>query len=345
MMSTVFDRFGCFGKLPLSREFIVDGQAQLAASGFDAWIAEALGLAAMQMGPRYRSLAVQFTPIRFSWAGRNRSETELAGILYPSRDGAGRIHPFVPLAWLNADECSGRTLEHALQLNPLFDVLEQMTDRCRRASDPSFVLDTVRNERTTWDLDGATKCSEIRRFFAESSVNEFRSRFGTEAPDLVQIVQALVESVTYLRGRDPKEVRLGVRIPLALTGNAAGAEVALWSELIRVLFRAEIPGACLFWTNEATSPNSAESPASPVAPPTDSGEATRPIAHLHFFFSTPSAAQWSGIIDADSELETISYLERPYGGPPAERMDPTLREALENGETTLARWLEAAASV
>jgi hypothetical protein len=131
-----------------------------------------------------------------------------------------------------------------------------------------------------------------------------------------------VESVTYLRGRDPEEVRLGLRIPLALTGNAAGVEIAFWTELIRVLFQAEIPGACLFWTNEAGA-----------------------TAHLHYFFSTPSSAQWSAIIDGESELETISYLERPYGGPPADRMDPALREILESGESKLSRWLEVAAAV
>jgi len=323
MSPILFDRFGCFGKLPLSREFLVDGQAALSASGFDSWIAEALGLASMQMGAGYRTLAVQFTPVRFSWArkdlnGPTPSTTELVGILYPSRDGAGRVHPFAPLAWIEPDETSSGNLEHALELTPLFDAMEQLTERCQRAPDPTHALETIRNERTPWDLDGATKRSDIIQFFAETSIDEFRSRFSGEAPDFFQIAQALVESVTYLRGRDSKEIRLGLRVPLAQTGNAAGVEIAFWSEMIRILFRSEVAGACYFWTNELA----------------DEG------AYFHYFFSTPSGAQWSAIIDPASELETMSYLERPYGGPPADRMDPSLKTALEDGQTKLARWLE-----
>ena len=34
------DRFGCFGKLPVSREFLVDGARDLSDSGFDKWVGE-----------------------------------------------------------------------------------------------------------------------------------------------------------------------------------------------------------------------------------------------------------------------------------------------------------------
>ena len=52
--------FGCYGKLPLSREFIVEGSRDLPDSGFDRWISEGVGLAKARLGPRFDELISGF---------------------------------------------------------------------------------------------------------------------------------------------------------------------------------------------------------------------------------------------------------------------------------------------
>ncbi|MCB9463370.1 MAG: type VI secretion system-associated protein TagF [Candidatus Eisenbacteria bacterium] len=328
------NRFGCFGKLPVSREFLVDGAGELARSGFDDWMAEGLGLAKMNAGnERFRSLALGFSPIRFVWSMPEGTRAA-AGVLVPSEDGAGRIHPFSVFAWIDRAESAPDDPTHPLFVRAVHDYLDRLLAECRAATDPAAVLQVVRT--ATLDFERSAH-DEYAAFIRTRSLDAlFRELDASlQVPGLVgslreQLVQALHESVSYLRGRPPIDIRLGIRCPLAPSFGATH-QVCVWIDLIRRMFGSAVPGPCSFWPH----PGLADSPGGTRPPVLTPGS-------FHFFFSRPSSAQWISLFDPDASLETISAIEQPYAGDPGDRMAPALRTIMRTPTATLSDLLERA---
>jgi hypothetical protein len=132
-----------------------------------------------------------------------------------------------------------------------------------------------------------------------------------------QIAQALVETTALLRGRDPASIRLGLVLPLSGNAERAPQEVAFWLETLEGLVRRPLAGSTYFWT--------------------DAGHPQK--KSLCFFFSDPSPAQWTAIVDPTADIDTVTCLDRPYGSRPEDRMDSRLRALLEDGERPLAEFV------
>ncbi|MEZ4649566.1 MAG: type VI secretion system-associated protein TagF [Candidatus Eisenbacteria bacterium] len=326
------NRFGCFGKLPVSREFLVDGAGELARSGFDTWMAEGLGLAKMSVGSdRFRSLALGFSPLRFVWSMPEGTRAA-TGVLVPSEDGAGRIHPFAVFAWVDRGESAPDDPTHPLFVRPIHDYLDQLLAECRRATDPGSVLQVVRGASFAFERSAH---DEYAAFVRTRSLDALFRELDTslEVPGLVgalreQLVQALHESVSYLRGRPAIDIRLGVRCPLAPSLGAT-YQVSVWIDLIRRIFGTAVPGPCSFWPH----PGATESPGSVRPPALGPGS-------FHFFFSRPASAQWISLFDPEASLETISAIEQPYAGDPGDRMSPELRNVMRSPTATLSDLLD-----
>ena len=54
------DKFGCFGKLPVSREFLVERNAELTRSGCESWVTEGVALARSPLGAAFKERATRF---------------------------------------------------------------------------------------------------------------------------------------------------------------------------------------------------------------------------------------------------------------------------------------------
>lgn len=356
-------RFGCFGKLPVSPEFLVEGASELARSGFDGWVAEGLGLARHSLGSeRFREVALGFPPLRFVWSMPEGTRAA-AGVLVPSEDGAGRVHPFALYAWIERGESAPDDPVHPLYVRPLHDYLDTLLGACRAARDPGEVLRCVRSAALDCERSAGL---EYTAFVQTRSLDAlFRDlEESLVVPGLVgrlreQLVQALFETVSYLRGRAPIDIRLGVRGPL-LPGPTVTPQIAVWIDLVRRIFGSAVPGPCSFWTHpgaQGTSPMTSDagtsppslpdavapSPASPP-PPTSPPSPASAAGAFHFFFSRPTSAQWISLVDPAASVETISALEQPYGGDPGDRMAPALRAVLRSPSATLADLLQAVRS-
>lgn len=315
--------FGCFGKLEMSREFIVDGARALSGSGFDHWVGEGLALAKSRMGPEFRERATTFPLYRFAW-GRDRS-TSLAGVMIPSRDGAGRIHPFTVFGFVPRSASDPGAPAFAHQLRDLYARCAELTESGPGLGSPAGVTEALRRIVAVAMHSEDGKVPDYDLYMEQTKVGAFwESVLGdAQSPERFQILQALVETVSYLRGRGPGEIRLGIRFPLSPQGEQVDLEVAFWLDMTAQLLRRPLEGCCYFWT------------------PGDAGALG---SALYFFFSEPSAAQWSSLVDPDLDIETMSYLHRPYGERPEDRMDPALRRVLESEGGTLAECVRWAAS-
>ena len=310
------DKFGCFGKLPVSREFLVERNAELTRSGFDSWVTEGVALARSPLGAAFKERATRFPSYRFVWTIRGGGG--LVGELGPGQDAAGRVHPFSIFAVLeNGALRSARPSEPA-RLMELHSAVAGAALRARSSEDPARLTGGVREMRTTLPGDSSAETA-YRNHVEAQNCGDFWSAVagGPLDPARYQIVQGLCETVEYLRGRNASDVRMGIRFPLP--GRSAPLAIGFWIDLVARIFRSSIDGCSYFWTE---------------------GDGIDFPPRLLFFFSTPTSPQFLALIDPHSDVESISYLERPYGSPPEERMSAGLRAILDDPATPLRALLD-----
>ena len=310
--------FGCFGKLPISREFIVEGSVSLAESGFDRWIGEGVGLAKARLGPRFKERISTFPRYRFFWDGGD--DHKLAGVVCPSEDASGRKHPFAFFAHLRGKRISA--LSSALQVWSLQERTADLLEIVSAAESPKALRETVRSMRLEQPPSKAIVEDQYQRFLQERLGDAFwRNLNGSDGDDRrFTVFQALLETLTPLRKEKDRFFRGGIRYPLP---RGSSTETALDS-----CFWLDITERCLgralgntWWLR---SPGNKE-------------EDNR---YQFLFLSPPGGTQWASLVDPADALDSISYLDRPFGiDPPEDRMDPNLRAILESKDSTLSDYL------
>ncbi|MDH5775348.1 MAG: type VI secretion system-associated protein TagF [Nitrospirota bacterium] len=85
---------GCFGKLPVSPEFIRVNAKGTTLEAFDQWIQEGLLWCRAKIGPQWRNDFLQSEPWNFMFHIPKQREW-LIGVLVPSHDKAGRVFPMM----------------------------------------------------------------------------------------------------------------------------------------------------------------------------------------------------------------------------------------------------------
>ena len=312
------EQFCCFGKLPISREFIVEGGNELSDSGFDQWVGNGVGLAKARLGNRFDQLISSFPCYRFLWsAGKERV---FAGVICPSKDAAGRKHPFSLFACLRGK--SESTLSTAIEVWRYQEAAAAMTESLSGVESPGALRDLLRSADQSPPSNETAPEEEYQSYLNERlGIDFWQSLTDHETSDQRFIVlQALVETLAPLRKGDPRAFRGGIRYPISNSGNVASAmESSFWIDLTERFLR-----------RPRTSSWSLRSPEK-----TEDGR-----AFCFLWLTTPADSHWISLVDQQSELESISYLDRPYGTePPEHRMDPNLRTVLQSDRASLSEYL------
>ena len=134
------------------------------------------------------------------------------------------------------------------------------------------------------------------------------------------IVQAMLETLTPWGENKDRIFSGGIRYPLPRGGHTKAAMAScFWLDLTaRCLGRAI---GETWW----------------FRPP---GESESDNRSMFLFLSPPGGNQFASLIDPAADLDSISYLDRPYGAePPEERMDPDLRAILTANTSSLSDYL------
>ncbi|MFH1843608.1 MAG: type VI secretion system-associated protein TagF [bacterium] len=310
--------FGCFGKLPISREYIVEGSRWLSESGFDQWIGEGVGLAKARLDQHFHQRITGFPHYRFFWDGGQ--DNQLAGVMCPSEDAAGRKSPFALFACLRGSRISA--ISTALQVWSLQEQAATLLESVSTAESPVTLRESIRSADQNPPFNNQDFQAEYQRFLAEQSGGSFWRNVGATTDDggRFTVLQALVETLEPLRRNKNRAFRGGIQYPLS-RGNSTDTalESCFWLDLTENCLGH--PLASSWWFR------------SPGEPQADS-------RHLFLFLSPPTGNQWISLIDPDMDLESISYLDRPYGvEPPEQRMDPNLRAILESETSNLGEYL------
>ncbi|MFC1572649.1 type VI secretion system-associated protein TagF [Candidatus Eisenbacteria bacterium] len=321
------EHFGCFGKLPVSREFIVEGARDLSESGFDRWIGGGVGLAKARLGARFGERISNFPRYRFFWSdGKDRM---LAGVICPSEDAAGRKHPFALFACVRGKQPSAPSI--ALQIRGLQEQAEGLLDSFSSTLSSTLTLaalrEALRLARQEPTRPDSNPQQEYQRFLGEVPGVGFCGDTNEEGlgDGRFRVFQALVETLSPPRKGDRRTFRGGLRYPLAKGDSAQTAlESCFWLDLTERCLGQTLGGACWLHPSQGT-------------------EEGHPYFFL--FLTTPSDSQWISLVDPGENLESISYLDRPYGTePPEQRMAPDLRSLLVSRRATFRDYLEWASA-
>jgi len=310
--------FGCFGKLPISREYIVAGSRCLAASGFDQWVGEGVGLAKARLDQHFNERITGFPHYRFFWDGGQ--DNQLAGVIRPSEDAAGRKSPFALFACLQGSRVSATST--ALQVWSLQEHAATLLESVSTADSPATLRESIRLADQSPQYNNQDFQTEYQRFLAEQSGNAFWHNVGKTGGDngRFTVLQALVETLEPLRKNKNRAFRGGIQYPLSRGDSTDTAlESCFWLELTENCLGHPLGGNWWFRSPGGTEVDN---------------------RHLFLFLSPPTGNQWVSLIDPCMDLESISYLDQPYGvEPPEQRMDPNLRAILESDTSTLGDYL------
>ncbi len=308
------DTFGCFGKLPVSREFLVEGSRVLSESRFDRWVGEGIGLSKARLGPRYDEKVMSFPVWRFLWTGGTGTSL-LAGAMKPSLDGAGRRHPMSAYLVTEARGAAAAGPLKPVLYEPAVEQASGLIAGAAAANTPPEVLELVRKAPPP-RIDRAAAESACRAFASGRKISEFFDECLGDpgSPLRYQVMQAFAETVDHFRSRNPKDIRVGLRCPVTAGNGEQGAmEAAFWVDMIARRMKKQLDGYNVFRSCPAE------------------GSA----ADLLFFFAEPSGTQWIMLIDRDVDIESVSCLDRPYGGDPVARMEPQLKRLMESPDAVL----------
>jgi type VI secretion system ImpM family protein len=234
------------GKAPSHVEFLRLHAGEPPLVAFDTWLAESFEWALGHGGPAFSDA---FSHARVhAFALRAPGERGVVcGVLGPSADSAGRRFPLAIAA-------AARVAED-VEARP--DLLPLIFENVWSAADGLFGLV---QSGALGELTGARGGSEVApdlaldeaaalyaRWAAELPLGELWQLIGVDRADAGAWLRALSLAVEPLRGKEPPETRLALRLPL---GRAGGVAACFWIDVVRRLlgWRHTLPS--FFWSHD-----------------------------------------------------------------------------------------------
>ena len=244
--------FRAFGKLPYHADFLQVGPSSAPVARFDDWLTESVEWAHARTGQAWRDAFGSGGVRAFVYvAGAEGGHGSLIiGALAPSQDQAGRQFPIsiatcldlgadfsgepalLPLACEDIWQDAGRYLaELGLTNEPLSRIADV-------PAPPLFDFAEAQYSYSAWSE--ALPLSELWALISASLSLE----------SLRHTVRWITETVRPHRHREPPSTRLALRLPL---GEAGGAAVCFWLDVVRrlIAWRKTVPS--FFWSHEGST--------------------------------------------------------------------------------------------
>ncbi len=244
---------GIFGKARHQAEFLRVHSGSPSLGLFDSWLTETVEWAAARSGPAWPQAFAQGAIHAFVFQPHSLpSNHVVCGVLGPSADSAGRQFPLVVAAPLNV----AAQLLASPQLLPF--VLEAFWANASQllgsvqATPLSELHSAAAALLAEADLSADDAESLYANWSAELPMAELRALLGppfdTETASLA--LRLLAATAEPFRGTERPRTPLSFRLPL---GQAAGAALCFWLDLVRrsMRWRSTIPS--FVWSHDGTS--------------------------------------------------------------------------------------------
>jgi type VI secretion system ImpM family protein len=249
---TTRSAFGALGKLRSEREFLRLHASDPAFLAFDEWLVDNMEWAARGAGEGWSSAYASGSVQAFSFRVPGPTPAVVAGALGPSADAAGREFPFSVLtrvanapAYARAPQCLPLLLEELWQIASecVVDATqtagEYLTERLARLYLPEPGSPTEAAAAYT-EWTGSLALSDMKELLYGVPHEEASVPFETALRFIVDLVKPH-------RGVDHPKTPLSIRCPL---GEAGGAAVCFWIDLVRRAARWKASLPSFFWSHD-----------------------------------------------------------------------------------------------
>lgn len=243
--------FAALGKLRSEREFLRLRASDPALLAFDEWLVDNMEWAARGAGAGWADAFAEGPVQAFFYRvpGAARSpDTLIAGALAPSADAAGRGFPFAVLARVDAAPFASHP-----ETLPLFleEVWQSASECVVDATDSGGAHLSQRLERLHIPdaPEAQAAASEYAEWTASLPLSDLCELLFGEggAQRLEGAIRFVVDLVEPHRGVDYPKTPLTLRCPL---GEAGGAAVCFWIDLVRRAARWKASLPTFFWSHD-----------------------------------------------------------------------------------------------
>jgi type VI secretion system protein ImpM len=162
MLEKISLEVGCFGKLPLSPEFIRVNAKGPALQGFDQWLQEGLHGYRASSGGSWIQNYLQSDTWSFLFAVPGGTEC-LVGVVAPNQDKAGRGFPMVIFLRLDAQEFAGRLHKAPMYFQSFLDGAKQMVEEEWKG----YSLQEFRERVNSWEAPEPGNWDSLDRLYQE----------------------------------------------------------------------------------------------------------------------------------------------------------------------------------
>ena len=242
---TVAGRSGLVGKLKGRAEYLPVPSSSPSFAAFDAWLSTSIEWAGSRAGPSWPECFARGAAHGFVFRAPGSTPNELlCGAIAPSRDQAGRQFPLALATPLRLPpELLARP-----ELLPF--VLEGVWGDTTRAL--LAALSTGEPEQASdFELQPITDIAEAAALYddwaARLPLVELWALLGPALNEPESALRLLLETLSPVRGEEPAETTLSVRLPLGL---ASGLGLCFWLDVVRrsLSWQRTIPS--LFWSHD-----------------------------------------------------------------------------------------------
>ncbi len=316
--------FGCFGKLPIHSDFIRFSASGEEVRALDQWLQEGIHAAQSRLGRRWEADFAQADPWNFVFQVEG-TDAFLIGTLAPSRDQAGRSYPF--FFFLRVDR---KRFAAPIQFAPMtYASFLGEADKLARSGGSGMRLKEFLDSLERFEVpipDGRPPAADeetYRRFLeGEKSGAFWAALFGAfEHPKKYLIDQNLAAILGPMRRTASSRLGFGLRFPLISLEKNRNEDIPLWCDLMARMLKRPPAGLNFFWNRVPA----------------------KGTPWMMLFLGPPAPKSFLSLIrpDLDGEFayplapETAAELHAVK-----EKVDAGRRAILENGEMSLARFLE-----
>jgi type VI secretion system protein ImpM len=256
-METITRQILCFGKLPVSGDFVRCAASGAGVQAIDAWFQKGLYAVRARMPAAFEEAYDAAPACSFLFNPRNGAAA-LAGVMKPSRDRSGRRYPFLVAAELDASLRAGREAARIpVRFGPFFEwatdlVCEATAGRLSHHDLP----DHLEAFSSTPD-EASARSADYDRFLHETPFAGFAEDIWGDASGQRAglLLKNLRDIVVPIRGTVPAHFALGLRFPLLREASRRAFSASFWLEAgLRLLESPDVRPTC-FWTAGEAAPH------------------------------------------------------------------------------------------
>ncbi|HEY7394827.1 MAG TPA: type VI secretion system-associated protein TagF [Gemmatimonadaceae bacterium] len=322
MSSASFFPALCFGKLPLSADFIRHNAGGREVLAFDQWLQQGMYHARNELRAEWESSYRDAPAYQFVFFPEN-SESLLLGVLHPSHDRSERHYPFIVCLQIDRRLSTNRLPLIPMLFASFLDGATRLVEDARQNMSLQQIVERTEALRAPVDRDYAGIVREYETSLAAMSPDGLREYLwpsdGNERAS--RVFKNLIDILVPLRGHNAARLALGLRFPLPLDVARRSFTASFWLLAACASMGMNWPRPFFFWTAPSSGQLSA-------------------AAFLFLFLRQPSATSVLSLLRPDLASDAICAVDVDGADVARSALPARLAAAVSARDTNLLRLLD-----